>query len=517
MNERMLARINTIAFNGLEILDVDLQVQITSGLPAFTIVGLPDKAVAESKERVRAALHSLGLSLPPQRITINLAPADLLKEGSHFDLPVALGILAGMGVVSNEELLNYVVLGELGLDGSIIAVNGVLPVAIKANAQNRGIICPAAQGSEAVWSGSKDILAADTLLSLINHFKGTQILPPPVARKQESKVRLLDMSDVKGQESAKKALEVAAAGGHNLLMIGPPGSGKSMLAARLNTILPPLSAAEALETSMIHSVAGELKDGKISFDRPFRDPHHTASTPALVGGGRKAKPGEISLAHNGVLFLDELPEFSRAALEALRQPLENRCVTISRVNSHTVYPAKFQLVAAMNPCRCGNLGNHDLECPRAPLCAEEYQARLSGPLLDRIDIHIEVPAVNPWDLADVKTGETSAEILKRVVAARKIQQERFKNLGFPELSTNSELKGELLEHVAAELDKDAQELLVSFSERHHLSARAYHRSLRLARTIADLQNCEKIHKLHIAEALSYRRIMHSKSHLGEKR
>lgn len=505
----MLARINTITFNGLDILEVDLQVQISAGLPAFTIVGLPDKAVAESKERVRAALQSLGLSLPAKRITINLAPADLLKEGSHFDLPVALGVLCGMGVIPAEELSHYLVLGELGLDGSIISVNGVLPVAIKANANNLGLICPAAQGSEAVWSGLKDIIAADSLLSLINHFKGLQLITTPTAQTREKKYNPLDMRDVKGQESAKKALEVAAAGGHNLLMVGPPGSGKSMLAARLTTILPPLTPEEALETSMIASIAGELKDGKISFERPYRDPHHTASTPALVGGGRQAKPGEISLAHNGVLFLDELPEFNRPTLEALRQPLENGCVSISRVNAHTVYPAHFQLVAAMNPCRCGHLGTPELECSRAPLCAQEYQSKISGPLLDRIDIHIEVPAVSPWDLADVKQGEGSAQILERVLQARELQAERFRAYGSPNLKTNSELKGDLLEKIVV-LETDAQDLLVSFSARNHLSARAYHRTLRLARTIADLQNVQKINKLHIAEALSYRRILSQK-------
>ncbi len=502
----MLARINTLTFNGLDVLNVDLQVQISAGLPAFTIVGLPDKAVAESKERVRAALNSLGLSLPAKRITINLAPADLLKEGSHFDLPVALGILTVMGIIPTEELSHYMVMGELSLDGSIIPVNGVLPVAIKANARNMGLICPAAQGSEAVWAGIKDIVAADSLLSLINHFKGRQSIPFPTKQTLEKKQNLLDLKDVKGQESAKKALEIAAAGGHNLLMIGPPGSGKSMLAQRLISILPPLTPEEALETSMIHSIAGELNDGRISFERPFRDPHHSASTPALVGGGRKARPGEISLAHNGILFLDELPEFNRATLEALRQPLENGSVTISRVNAHTVYPAKFQLVAAMNPCRCGHLGNHDTECSRAPLCAEEYQNKISGPLLDRIDIHIEVPAVSPWDLADVKPGESSAQVLQRVIKARKIQAERFKALGAPQLTTNSELKGELLEQ-ACVLENDARQLLIAFADKNHLSARAFHRTLRLARTIADLQNSAKIFKLHIAEALSYRRTM----------
>ena len=501
----MLSRINTIAFNGLEVLNVDLQIQISAGLPAFTIVGLPDKAVAESKERVRAALNSLGLSLPAKRITVNLSPADLLKEGSHFDLPIALGLLVNMGIIPTEEVSRYIVLGELGLDSSIISVNGVLLVALKANQQNLGLICPAAQGSEAAWSGIKDIVAAQNLLELINHFKGQQLIPYPKAEKAEAKLSMLDLKDVKGQESAKKALEVAAAGGHNMLMIGPPGSGKSMLAQRLITILPPLSAEEALETSMIHSIAGELQDGKISFERPFRDPHHSASTPALVGGGRKARPGEISLAHNGVLFLDELPEFNRPTLEALRQPLENGSISISRVNAHTIYPAKFQLIAAMNPCRCGHLGNPTLACSRAPLCAEEYQNKISGPLLDRIDISIEVPAVNPWDLANAKEGESSAEVLKRVIKAREIQKQRFIKFGAKEKHTNSELKGELLEKIC-QTEDDAKQLLITFSEKNQLSARAYHRTLRLARTIADLQNCEKILKLHIAEALSYRRI-----------
>ena len=500
----MLAHVNTLTFNGLEVLDVDLQVQITSGLPNFIIVGLPDKAIAESRERVRSTLQSMGVALPAKRIVINLAPADMLKEGAHFDLPIALAVLAVMGIVPSQILSRYVVMGELGLDGSVLPVNGVLPAAMSAKHKSKGLICPYAGGSEAVWAGISDVVAVNNITELVNHLKGNLLLPKPEAKRTEDRQCLLDMADVKGQESAKKALEVAAAGGHNLLMAGPPGAGKSMLASRLPGILPPMSVEEALETSMIHSIAGELKDSKLCFERPFRDPHHNASTPALVGGGRKAQPGEISLAHNGVLFLDELPEFNKATLEALRQPLENGYVSISRVNAHTTYPARFQLIAAMNPCRCGHLGDHAQECSRAPLCAQEYLSKISGPLLDRIDMQIEEPAVSPWDLANVKGGEPSSVIRERVIKARKIQEQRLRNLGEEKIRTNAELKGALLEEIAI-LDNDAQELLIAFADKNKLSARAYHRTLRLARTIADLQNEIKILKIHVAEALSYRR------------
>ncbi|MBQ9034522.1 MAG: YifB family Mg chelatase-like AAA ATPase [Alphaproteobacteria bacterium] len=505
----MLAHVNTIAFNGLSTLDVDLQLQITAGMPVFSIVGLPDKTIAESRERVRAALNTLGVELPAKRIIVNLAPADLLKEGSHFDLPIALAVLAGLGIVPAEEVNNYVVIGELGLDGKIQPVNGVLPVAIHASRRQKGLICPASQGSEAVWSGLKDIVAAPSLLALINHLKGVQQLPTPTAKQKKSRTSDLDMADVKGQETAKRAMEIAAAGGHNLLMVGTPGAGKSMLAARMVTILPPMTTEEALETCMIHSIAGELKDGEISFDRPYRDPHHNASTPALIGGGRKGIPGEISLAHNGVLFLDELPEFNRATLEALRQPLETGYVSISRVNCHTQYPANFQLIAAMNPCRCGYLGINGQECTRAPKCAEEYQSRISGPLMDRFDMHIQVPPVSPWDMSEIKTGESSAQIRERVIAARKIQRQRFIEMGLPNLYTNSQLKGDALEQVT-QLAEDAKQLLVAFADKMKLSARAYHRTLKLARTIADLQNEKNVSKIHVAEALSYRYVMPSK-------
>jgi len=505
----MQTRINTIAFSGMEVLDVDLQIQLTSGMPAFTIVGLPDKTIAESKERVRAAFESIGISFPAKRITINLAPADLIKEGSHFDLAIALALLSAMQILPHEELEKYIVLGELGLDGSVMPVNGVLPVALKAAREQKGLICPAAQGSEAVWGGLKDIIAAPTLVALINHLKGLQILPMPEKKQQEIKKSELDLSDIKGQESAKRALEIAAAGAHNMLMIGPPGSGKSMLAQRMTSILPPMTSEEALETCIIHSVAGEIKNGALDFNRPYRDPHHNASTPALVGGGKKAKPGEISLAHNGVLFLDELPEFNRATLEALRQPLENGQITVSRAEYHHTYPARFQLIAAMNPCKCGYLGQHGQECPRAPKCGAEYQSKISGPLLDRIDLHVYVPPVTPWDIFEKEKGESSETVLNRVIKARKIQKARFEALGVKHLLTNSQLYGSLLED-AVQLETDARQLLIDFADKIKLSARGYHRTLRLARTIADLQNENNVLKMHIAEALSYRRptLMH---------
>ncbi len=499
----MLSRVKTVAFKGLEIVDIEVQVQILSGMPAFTIVGLPDKAVAESRERIRAALFSMGLKLPAKRITINLAPADILKEGTHYDLPLALGLLCGMGLIKQEKLSEYVAVGEVGLDGAIIKVAGVLPAAIRAEKIGCGFICPDVQKGEAAWAEVKNIAPVKTLSEAVDYLNGKLEIHCPKPEVEVEKTSSLDMREVKGQESAKRALEIAAAGGHNLIMVGPPGSGKSMLAARLPTILPLMTRNEAIETSMIASIAGELKGDRLDFVRPFRAPHHSASTPALVGGGRLAKPGEISLANNGVLFLDELPEFARSTLEALRQPLENGVVSVSRVNSHVEFPAKIQLIAAMNPCRCGYLGVSSRECTRAPKCAQEYQAKISGPLLDRIDIQIEVPPVSPWDMSKMPDGESSAEIRKRVVAAREIQQKRFDSFGRSDLHTNSQLSGDMLEE-AAVLDDEAKELLLNYAHSVKLSARGYNRTLKLARTIADLQNEIKLRKIHIAEALSMR-------------
>ncbi|CAA6604820.1 Competence protein ComM [Rhodospirillaceae bacterium LM-1] len=506
----MTAHISTVAFQGIDCRPVDVQVQLANGLPAFTLVGLADKAVGESKERVRAALNAIGLALPPKRITVNLAPADLQKEGSHFDLPIALGLLAAMGVLPQDELAEFVALGEMGLDGSIAPVAGVLPAAIAANAQEKGLICPQAQGGEAAWAGDIRVLAPASLLSLVNHFKGTQVLAAPKGEIDDEAIAHLDLADIKGQETAKRALEIAAAGGHNLLMIGPPGAGKSMLASRLPGILPPLSPAEALEVSMIHSVAGLLNNGKLKRNRPFRDPHHSASLPALVGGGSKAKPGEVSLAHLGVLFLDELPEFQRAALESLRQPVESGTAVVARVAAHVRYPARFQLIAAMNPCKCGHLDDPQLACSKAPKCAHEYQSRISGPLFDRIDLHIDVPAVNPSDLSLPPPAEGSAHVAARVAEARRIQAERYAGT---KMRTNAEADGQLLEEVAAP-DPQGRKLLTEAAERMKLSARGYHRVLRVARTLADLEGAENVARLHIAEALSYRRVVPGRNPLA---
>jgi magnesium chelatase family protein len=501
----MFSQLNTVSFQGIDVITIDVQVKISSGLPKFPIVGLPDKAVDESRERVRSAFHSMGLSLPYQRITVNLAPADVQKEGSHYDLPIALGLLAAMNAIPSDAIANFIVLGELSLDGRIAPISGVLPAAIHAASLGKGIICPKVCGGEAAWAGDINILAADTLLSLLNHFKGTQVLSPPEAIMEDEVTQtLLDLRDVKGQETGKRALEIAASGGHNLLMLGPPGSGKSMLAARLPGILPPLTPTEALEVTMIQSLAGRLNDGKLIRTRPFRDPHHSASMPALVGGGLKAQPGEISLAHHGVLFLDELPEFARATLEALRQPLESGKTTVARANAHVTYPSRIQLVAAMNPCRCGYISDAGRACSRAPKCAIDYQAKISGPLFDRIDLHVDVPEVSAADLIRVSTGESSVEIAKRVKKARINQQIRYKALETP-FRLNAHVDGELLEKVALP-DDAGQKILKEAAEKFKLSARSYRRVLRVARTLADMGDSLSVSGEHIAEALSYRRL-----------
>ncbi len=497
----MVARAYTVAFQGVDARLVEVQCAITPGLPSFSIVGLPDKAVSEARERVRAALTALSVALPAKRITVNLSPADLPKEGSHFDLPIAMALLAALDVLPRDQIQGLVALGELSLDGTLIPVIGALPAAIAAGDADSRLVCPKACGAEAAWVAAVEVLAPATLLECINHFNGRSILTPAVPGEVTTQNSSRDLRDVKGQERAKRALEIAAAGRHHLLMVGAPGSGKSMMAARMPGILPPLEANEALETSMIHSLAGLLDEGGISRTRPFRTPHHTASMAAIVGGGRGAKPGEISLAHHGVLFLDEFPEFPRTVLETLRQPIETGDVVVARANAHIRYPCQFLLVAAANPCKCGYLSDPTRACNRAPMCGEDYLGRISGPLMDRFDLRIDVPSVSVSDLSLPEAGESTASVAARVLAARQIQSDRFAD--HADMRVNADAEGDVLKQIAA-LNTQAADLLTKAAEKFRLSARGYHRVLRVARSIADLDGTPDIAPPHLAEAISFR-------------
>lgn len=497
----MIARTYTVAFEGIEARLVEVQCAVSPGLPSFSIVGLPDKAVSEARDRIRAALSALSIALPSKRITINLSPADMPKEGSHFDLPIAISLLAAIDVLPREDVERVVSLGELSLDGSLVAVAGALPAAMAAADDDRTLVCPRDCGAEAAWVDATAVIAPSTLAEAVAHFNGRAPLQPARPGEVVARPEDRDLADVRGQERAKRALEIAAAGRHHLLMVGTPGSGKSMLAARLPGILPELSPAEALETSMIQSLAGTLRGGGISRTRPFCDPHHTASPAAIIGGGRGAKPGQISLAHNGVLFLDELPEFSRQVLDTLRQPLETGEVVVARANAHVRYPCRFMLIAAANPCRCGYLPEPARACARVPACGDEYLGRISGPLMDRFDLRIDVPPVTFADLDTPPGGEASATVAARVAAARDIQTRRYAHHGTAR--TNADAEGALLDQVATP-DAAGRNLLLKAAERFGLTARGYHRVLRVARTIADLDGSDEVAQPHVAEAISFR-------------
>ncbi|MBQ9570548.1 MAG: YifB family Mg chelatase-like AAA ATPase [Prevotella sp.] len=505
----MLVKTFCAAVNGLEVTTVTIEVSMTRGV-LFHLTGLPDSTVKESRDRIAAALQNNGYNFPVADITINLSPADIRKEGSGYDLPLAIAIMAANEKITSDHLHEYMIVGELGLDGKLQPIRGALPIAIRARKEKfKGLIVPKQNVREAAVVNQLEVYGMENLCDVIHFFNGSEHFEPTVidTRKvfyeQQSHLDI-DFSDVRGQENVKRAMEVAAAGGHNLIMIGPPGSGKSMMAKRLPSILPPLSLAESLETTQIHSVAGKIsRDTSLIYQRPFRSPHHTISQVALVGGGSNPQPGEISLAHNGVLFLDELPEFNKTTLEVLRQPLEDRKITISRAKYTLEYPCSFMFVASMNPCPCGYYGDPTHHCVCTPGQIQRYMNKISGPLLDRIDIQCEIQAVPFSELSQMQPGEPSERIRERVISARRIQEERFKP--YKGIYCNAQMTERML-HTFAEPDASSLNMLRIAMERLKLSARAYSRILKVARTIADLAGSEKVQSQHIAEAIGYRNL-----------